>query len=75
MEPLYVWGCELLYNVDGRRVKVALKRLHHAPTTWVHRPATKDRHQQLMDEVIALHGSWVWVPIFVMHVELGKETP
>jgi hypothetical protein len=68
LEPLYVWGCEPLDDADGRRVKVPLHRLHCAPATWVHRQVTMGRRQQLMDEVIALHGSRAKQPVFVMPI-------
>lgn len=71
IEPLYMWGCEPLDDVEGCRVKVSLERLHCAPTTWIHRQVTEGCRQYLMDEVITSRAR---VYVCIMHVEIDKET-
>lgn len=63
LNPLYVWGCQPLTNANERRVKVLLQCLH-CTATWVHMQITQSQHQQLVDKVIAFHGSMAWVSIF-----------
>lgn len=58
MEPLYVWGCDPVDDDQGRGVKIVpLENLHHAPSIWMHRQIAELGMKQLIDEVIALHGS------------------
>lgn len=68
LEPFYVWGCGPLDDAEGHIVKVPLKRLHGTPTTWVHRQVMGLKRQQLVDDVVPLHGSKAKLPIFALLV-------
>lgn len=73
MEPQYTWGSKPLDDVEGCIVREPL-HLRYTPSTWVDRQVTVGCHQQLMDEVNSATCVMARVPVFVMHVELDRET-